>query len=329
MMAQTKEVLLNVVNLTKYYGRKLGIANVNLSVSSGEIIGFVGPNGAGKTTTMRTIMGFLKPSSGEVFLFGQKVTQKNLNSLIKNVGYVPGEVNYYGDITVSKILEFYSGFYKNFDGSYCEYLCKEFDLQLSKKFEELSLGNKKKVSIIQALAHKPKLLILDEPTNSLDPFVQRKLYRILRTLKEEGVGVFFSSHILSEVENLCDKVIFLKEGKILEPEFFDRYTKKIIFLLKPELRFEESGIYKLLKDIKRETEDMGGKVVEIFSDNSTITIYFKGNANALVQFLKKIPNQMLMEVEELSIETISLEDIFENLYKHDTNQSQAIHQDRH
>jgi ABC-2 type transport system ATP-binding protein len=210
LLKEVSDVLLKVSGLTKYYNGKLGIEDINLYVSEGEIVGFVGPNGAGKTTTIRTIMGFLKPDAGIIEILGQRADRKIFKDILKNVGYVPGEVNYYPDERVEKIIELYKGFYKDFDESYCEGLCKKFDLPFKKKFEELSSGNKKKIAIIQALAHKPKLVIMDEPTNGLDPFVQKMLYETLNELKENGVGIFLSSHVLSEVQRLCERVIFIK-----------------------------------------------------------------------------------------------------------------------
>lgn len=291
------EELLNIVNLTKFYGRHLAISDVNLSVSSGEIVGFVGPNGAGKTTTMRVALGFLKPTNGNIYLFGEKLTKQNIPKLIKNVGYVPGEVNYYSDVTVQKILELYSSFYNNFDKEYCSWLCKEFDVQLSKKFEELSLGNKKKVSIVQALAHKPRLLILDEPTNSLDPFVQKKLYKILEELKSQGVGILLSSHILNEVEKLCDRVVFIKDGKIVTSPLFSKSIKKITLMF--------DNITNIVDGIQNQFPE----IVEINKEDTNLKIYFNGTTKRLVELLS------FLDFVDILIEDLSLEDAFEKLYK--------------
>jgi len=286
--------LLEIIGLTKYYGKKLAISDVNLYVDSGEIVGFVGPNGAGKTTTMRTVMGYLKPSNGKIFLFGEEVTRNNLHGLIKDVGYVPGEVNYYPDVTVKKILDFYASFYPDFDKDYCEKLCSNFDIPLNKKFEELSLGNKKKVSIIQSLAHKPKLLILDEPTNALDPFIQKKLYNVLEELKQQGVGILLSSHVLNEVERLCDRVIFIREGKIVFPKVFRKSLKKVTLI---NGIFDES-VFKNYNEI-----------VDLKRNNSDITIFFDGDVKRLIDLLNKV------ECSDVLIEDLSLEDVFEKLYQ--------------
>jgi len=293
-------LLLKTVGLTKYYGKKLAIENISFSVSEGEIVGFVGPNGAGKTTTIRTIMGFLKPDAGIIEILGQRADRKIFKDILKNVGYVPGEVNYYADERVEKIIELYKGFYKDFDESYCEGLCKKFDLPFKKKFEELSIGNKKKVAIIQALAHKPKLVIMDEPTNGLDPFVQKMLYKTLNELKENGVGIFLSSHVLSEVQRLCDRVIFIKQGRIVEPRSFERDLKKIEIILN-----ENSKGY--LKEVINEFSE----IVEFKEKNGKVVLFMKWNAEKFKRLIEMI------EFEDITIEDISLEDVFEELYKPD------------
>jgi ABC-2 type transport system ATP-binding protein len=174
--------VIEINNLTKAYGKKRGISNVNLRVNRGEIFGFIGPNGAGKSTTIKVLLNFIFPSSGEAKILGMDcVTDK-----------------------------------KNVDDTYMKELCKTFEVELTKNVSELSLGNKKKVAIVQALIHKPKLLILDEPTNGLDPLMQQKLFKTLLKIREEGTTIFLSSHNLTEVEEFCDRVAIIKEGKIIE-----------------------------------------------------------------------------------------------------------------
>jgi len=291
-------MLLKVSGLTKYYNGKLGVENINLYVSEGEIVGFVGPNGAGKTTTIRTVMGFLKPDAGVIEIFGEQVDRKNFTDILKSIGYVPGEVNYYEDERVEKIIEFYKEFYHDFDESYCELLCKKFDLPLKKRFDELSSGNKKKLAIIQALAHKPKLVIMDEPTNGLDPFVQKVLYKTLNELRENGVGIFLSSHVLSEVQKLCDRVIFIKQGHIIEPRTFEHDLKKIVIISK------ESSNSNL-----RETINEFSEIVELKDENGKVVIFMKWNAEKFKKLIASI------DFEDITIEDLSLEDVFDELYK--------------
>lgn len=277
-------MLLSVSNLTKYYGKKVGVENISFTLSEKEILGFVGPNGAGKSTTIRCIMGLLRPNKGSITMFNQKLDKSNFQNLVKMVGYVPGEVSYYDDVRVEDILKFYKSFYENFDDNYCEELCKRFDLPLKKKFEELSTGNKKKVAIVQAIAHKPRLIIMDEPTNGLDPFIQKMLYKTLIELKESGVGILFSSHILSEVQHLCDRLIFIKEGHMVEPKDFRRDLKKIVLTVNEN----SAGLEKI---IERYPE-----VTDLIIENSTVTLYFKWNS---VNF-KKLINEL--EFENITIE---------------------------
>jgi len=291
-------MLLKVSGLTKYYNGKLGVENINLYVSEGEIVGFVGPNGAGKTTTIRTVMGFLKPDAGVIEIFGEQVDRKNFTDILKSIGYVPGEVNYYDNETVEKIIEFYKGFYNDFDDHYCEELCRKFDLPLKKRFDELSSGNKKKLAIIQALAHKPKLVIMDEPTNGLDPFVQKVLYKTLNELRENGVGIFLSSHVLSEVQKLCDRVIFIKQGHIIEPRTFEHDLKKIVIISK------ESSNSNL-----RETINEFSEIVELKDENGKVVIFMKWNAEKFKKLIASI------DFEDITIEDLSLEDVFDELYK--------------
>lgn len=204
--------------LTKTYGKSgRGIIDVTMSIEEGEIFGFIGPNGAGKSTAIRTILGLLKPTSGSAFLFGTPIGKGDFE-LRREIGYVPSEVNYYDDLTVGQLLEYSASFYSKDTRARREQLAKFFDLDLEKPIDALSLGNKKKVAIVQALQHKPKLLILDEPSNGLDPLMQERLSQVLLEENREGTTIFFSSHVLGEVQRLCNRVAIIREGKILEIE---------------------------------------------------------------------------------------------------------------
>jgi ABC-2 type transport system ATP-binding protein len=207
--------VIEINNLTKAYGKKRGISNVNLRVNRGEIFGFIGPNGAGKSTTIKVLLNFIFPSSGEAKILGMDCVTET-DKIKESIGYVPSEVRYYDNMTVEELLNYAKSFKKNVDDTYMKELCKTFEVELTKNVSELSLGNKKKVAIVQALIHKPKLLILDEPTNGLDPLMQQKLFKTLLKIREEGTTIFLSSHNLTEVEEFCDRVAIIKEGKIIE-----------------------------------------------------------------------------------------------------------------
>jgi len=203
--------------LTKSYGRARGIVDLTLAVEAGEVYGFIGPNGAGKSTTIRTLLGFLRPNGGSAAIFGMDITARSAE-IKKRVGYVPAEVNYYDDMKVENLLTYSQRFYGRPDKKQREDLCELFDLDMTRRIDDLSTGNKKKVAIVQALLHRPELLILDEPTSGLDPLIQNQLFDLLSEEKKRGTTVFFSSHILSEVQRMCDRVAIIKEGRILRVE---------------------------------------------------------------------------------------------------------------
>lgn len=206
---------IEIKNLTKVYGKSRGIQDINISVKEGEIYGFIGPNGAGKSTTIKTLLNFIYSTSGEALIFGMD-SVKESEKIKEYIGYVPSEVRYYDDVKVKDIIKYAQSFYPKSNKEYVDRICNELELDMNKKMGELSLGNKKKVAIAQSLINNPKLLILDEPTNGLDPLMQKKLFNILIEEKEKWNTVFLSSHNLVEVQNLCDRVCVIKEGKIVD-----------------------------------------------------------------------------------------------------------------
>lgn len=205
---------IETVSLTKYYGKKCGIEGVDLSVDSGDFFGFIGPNGAGKSTTIRTLLGLIKPTSGEAHILG-KDTRGELCEILKNVGYLPSETVFYRGMKVVELLRL-SAKLRGLDTSKeAAELCERLQLDTDKKVEELSFGNRKKLGIICALQHKPSLYILDEPTSGLDPLMQREFYAILKERNAEGATVFLSSHVLSEVSRYCKTAAVIRDGRII------------------------------------------------------------------------------------------------------------------
>ena len=211
---------IETVKLTKYYGKSRGIVDVDMAVAEGEIFGFIGPNGAGKSTTIRTLLGLIYPTSGSATIFGKDII-KSGPEIRQQVGYLPSEVFYYDDMRVIDLLRYSASFYRKDHRAIekrIKHLAELFDLDLKKKIDDLSYGNKKKVGIIQGLAHEPKLIILDEPTGGLDPLIQQEFFNLLKEENAKGATILFSSHILSEVQKLCDRVAIIKEGTIIKVE---------------------------------------------------------------------------------------------------------------
>lgn len=199
--------------LSKYYGDHLGMADINLQVEQGEVFGFIGPNGAGKSTAIRTLLGLLIPTSGSAKILGMDIQGEGAE-LRKKIGYLPSEVDYYEEMSSRELLEYHCRFYDQVDAGRIEELATYFELDLEKKITDLSFGNKKKCAIVQAVVHQPELLILDEPTSGLDPLMQNRFFELLEKLNKEGTTIFFSSHILSEIQRMCDRAAVIRKGRI-------------------------------------------------------------------------------------------------------------------
>ncbi len=201
--------------LTKNYGKTPGIIDLDLEVRQGEIFGFLGPNGAGKTTTIRTLLDFIRPTKGKITIFGQD-SHKESVAIKSRIGYLPGELELYKKLRGSELLHYFSNLRGRVDWKYVEKLAAVLEFDMSKPVKTLSSGNKHKLGLIQAFMHKPDLLILDEPTIGLDPLMQQEFYRLLLEAKAEGQTVFISSHILPEVERVCDRVGFIRHGQLVD-----------------------------------------------------------------------------------------------------------------
>jgi ABC-2 type transport system ATP-binding protein len=287
--------VIEIKNLTKNYGKSRGIINVNLNVEEGEVFGFIGPNGAGKSTTIRTLLGLIYPTSGSAAIFGKSCTEHP--EVRKELGYLPSEVFYYDNMRVIDLLNYSASFYKKDCSKRIKELAEIMDLDLKKKIDDLSFGNKKKVGIVQGLLHEPKLIILDEPTSGLDPLMQQKFFELIARENEKGATVFFSSHILSEVQRMCSRVAFIKEGKIIKLEKMstlqENSYKKFHIEAKAQIvkdAFGLNGVSKL--ELKGNTADF----------------IFKGNINSVMKKLSEI------ELRNISIEEPDLEEIFMHYY---------------
>ena len=201
-------------NLTKYYGKSRGILNLNLDVKEGEFFGFIGPNGAGKSTTIRTLLGLITPSSGQAKIFDETIRRRN-PQIRSHIGYLPSEAVFYRGMKVKDLLKLSADLHYKDCSAEREILCRRLQLDVNRKVDELSFGNRKKVAIVSALQHQPKLLILDEPTSGLDPLMQREFFQIIRERNEQGATVFLSSHVLSEIQRNCTRAAIIREGRII------------------------------------------------------------------------------------------------------------------
>lgn len=283
-------------HLTKYYGKARGIIDVNLEIQEGEIFGFIGPNGAGKSTTIRTLLNLIYPSSGSATIFGLDIIKKT-RKIKRQIGFMPSEVNYYDTMTVAELLRYSANFYDGDCDARMTKFAQLFDVDLTKNMMDLSTGNKKKVSIVQSLLHQPKLLILDEPTSGLDPLMQARFFEVLQQENEQGTTIFFSSHILGEVQKLCKRVGIIKEGRIIKVEEIETLRKKSLKKIRIEFRqpvdpqeFELDGVFSF--DMQR----------------NVANFLFAGEINDLLQVLvqKRLSN--------LTIEEPTLEKIFMHYY---------------
>jgi len=211
------ELVIHTEDLTKSYGPRRGIVDVNLDVSAGEIFGFLGPNGSGKTTTIRTLLDLMRPTSGKAYLFGLD-SHRDSVSIRGRVGNLPGEFNLDDRLTGEQLIGFFGRLRGVEDLAYAHTLAERLDLDLTSPMRQLSRGNRQKVGLVQALFHRPPLVILDEPTSGLDPLVQEEFHAVLHEVAAEGGTIFFSSHVLSEVEHLCDRVGIVREGRLVAVE---------------------------------------------------------------------------------------------------------------
>lgn len=216
--------MIKTISLTKYYGKSRGIINLDLSVEKGECFGFIGPNGAGKSTTIRTLLGLISPTSGSAQIFGKEIT-KERETILQNIGYLPSEAVFYPGMKVKNVLKLSADMRKRDCTEEARKLCDRLQLDTSRKVDELSFGNRKKVAIVCALQSDPDLLILDEPTGGLDPLMQREFFDIIRERNHNGTTVFLSSHILSEIQRNCTRAAIIRDGKLIACDSVDALSK--------------------------------------------------------------------------------------------------------
>ncbi|MBS7359644.1 MAG: ABC transporter ATP-binding protein [Oscillospiraceae bacterium] len=281
--------------LTKYYGKARGIMGLDLTVSEGEFFGFIGPNGAGKSTTIRTLLGLIAPSSGSATVFGKDVTKEKV-SVLHDIGYLPSEALFYGGMKVKDVLKLSADLRKKDCKAEAKMLCERLQLDVSRKIDDLSFGNRKKVAIVCALQHRPKLLILDEPTSGLDPLMQKEFFDILRERNREGATIFLSGHILSEIQRNCTRAAIIRDGRIIICDSVDALSKT------NAKRITVHGIIDLehlngIRD-KKVTED-------------SVSFLYSGDMNSLLRALSS------GKVDDLTVTEPDLEEVFLHYYERD------------
>ncbi|MDF2613313.1 MAG: transporter [Clostridia bacterium] len=289
--------VIEINNLTKSYGKTRGIVNVNFNVEEGEIFGFIGPNGAGKSTTIRTLLALIRPTGGSAKIFGKDCI-KYAPEIAKEIGYLPSEVFYYENMKVMDILRYSASFYKKDCSKRIQELTDVMELDVTKKVDDLSFGNKKKVGIVAALLHEPRLIILDEPTSGLDPLMQQKFFELLFEENKKGAAILFSSHILTEVQKMCSRVAIIKDGSIVKVENINTLRENNYKRFNIEVR---SLPYKNYFNF--------GGIDNLRSEGNKISFLYRGDINLILRKLSEA------QLSNIWIEEPSLDEIFMRYYE--------------
>lgn len=284
---------IKTIHLTKYYGKSRGIADLNLCVEQGAFFGFIGPNGAGKSTTIRTLLGLISATGGSAQIFGNDIV-KYKKVILQRVGYLPSEAVFYSGMKVRDILKLSADLRKADCRNEAKDLCERLQLDPSRKVEELSFGNRKKVAIVCALQHRPDLLILDEPTSGLDPLMQREFFDILRERNGQGVTVFLSSHILSEIQRNCTRAAIIREGKIIACDSVEALSKTNA----KRITVHGNVALNQLDGIRDKKET-----------NGAVSFLYSGDMNHLLRTLS------VGHISDLTISEPDLEEIFLHYYE--------------
>ena len=287
------KVVLEINNLTKYYGKVKGIENLSLSLNEGEIFGLIGPNGAGKSTTIRAILNLINKTSGIVYINGKEFNKDDIETK-KLIGYLPSEVSLYEDLTVKEMIDYHESYYTTSKKRRSE-LIKILKLDETKKIEDLSFGNLKKLGIVLAFLHEPKILILDEPTSGLDPIMQQEFYKLLLEEKKKNTTIIYSTHILSEVSKICDRVGIIREGKLIKVGNIEELCNKNMGYI----TIMSNDIDKIIKDFAIKPDIIDKKTIK-FPNNFEY--------NDLIKKLSKY------NISKLLIEDMNLEDVLLHYY---------------
>ncbi len=291
------DVVVQTEALTKFYGNHRGIVEVDLQVHQGEIFGYLGPNGAGKTTTLRILMGYMRANSGTASLLGLD-PHDNSHEVLRRVGYLPGELSLYEELTIKEFCQYFGHLRGGVKWSFVEELAERLQCDLRQRISTLSHGNKQKVGLIQALMHQPELLILDEPTNGLDPLIRHEFFKLITEFKTQGKTILLSSHVLSEVERVCDRVSIIRNGKVIAVENIGKLQLHTIHDV--EIHFLEN--FKV-----REFEKLEN-IRSVSVVNRVLKCRVLGNMDQLIKLAAKY------KIRSLNCHQPSLEEIFLDYY---------------
>ena len=287
--------IIKTARLTKTYGKARGIVDLDMTVAEGEFFGFIGPNGAGKSTTIRTLLGLISPTSGSAEIFGKNITTQK-ESILQNIGYLPSEAIFYRGMKVKDILRLSADLRKKDCTEEAKTLCERLQLDTSRKVDDLSFGNRKKVAIVCALQSNPDLLILDEPTGGLDPLMQKEFFEILKERNTNGTTIFLSSHVLSEVQRNCTRAAIIRDGKIIACDSVDVLAKTSTKRVTVHGAVELDRLYGI-RDIK--------------STQDSVSFLYSGNMNNLLKALSS------GQVNDLTVTEPDLEEVFLHYYEKD------------
>lgn len=287
--------------LTKYYGKNRGIKDLSLEVEEGEFFGFIGPNGAGKSTTIRTMLGLISANSGSGEILGMDISRESTR-LLADVGYLASETNFYDRMKVKDVIKLSADLRGVDTSKEAESLVERLSLDVNKRISELSLGNRKKVGIVCALAHKPKLCILDEPTSGLDPLMQKEFFKILQERNKEGATIFLSSHILSEVQEYCKRAAIIKDGSLVAIGDINKLSNTSA----KSIRI--NGIDSLPESLLTGARNVSKKNAASDEDKQ-VTFLYSGEINTLIRELAKL------SITDIAINEPDLEEVFMHYYE--------------
>ena len=279
--------------LTKYYGKARGVIGLDLSVGEGEFFGFIGPNGAGKSTTIRCLLGLIRPTSGEASVLGHSIAGDR-RALLRQVGYLPSEAMFYPGMRVREVIRYSAQLRGQDCAKEAAALCERLQVQTDKRVEELSLGNRKKVAIVCAMQHRPRLYVLDEPTSGLDPLMQREFFALLRERHAQGATVFLSSHVLSEIQRHCTRAAIIREGRIIACDQVEALA--------------QTGARRVTLHGVCDVPGLAG-MKDVQASAEGVSFLYSGEMNALIRALSRL------DVRDMTVAEPELEEVFMHYYE--------------